>query len=39
VEKMLGALPVVAQFSRRLRIREMVDAACPMRGRRAAVEV
>jgi transposase len=28
---MLGALPVVADFSRRLRIREIVDAACPMR--------
>src|SRR6266540_1195968 len=28
---MLGALPVVADFGRRLRLREIVDAACPMR--------
>ncbi|WP_433090421.1 IS1634 family transposase [Dactylosporangium sp. CA-052675] len=28
---MLGALPVVADFSRRLRLREIVDASCPMR--------
>jgi transposase len=28
---MLGALPVVAGFSRRLGLREIVDAACPMR--------
>ncbi|HEY2669781.1 MAG TPA: IS1634 family transposase [Rugosimonospora sp.] len=28
---MLGALPVVADFSRRLRLRQIVDAACPMR--------
>src|SRR5712691_10643241 len=28
---MLGALPVVAEFSRRLRLREIIDAACPMR--------
>ncbi|MEO3863890.1 IS1634 family transposase [Acrocarpospora sp. B8E8] len=31
VEKMLGALPVVADFCSRLRIREFVDAACPVR--------
>ncbi|WP_240780191.1 IS1634 family transposase [Nonomuraea zeae] len=31
VEKMLGALPVVAAFCSRLRIRELVDAACPVR--------
>ncbi|MEV0623309.1 DUF4277 domain-containing protein, partial [Nonomuraea sp. NPDC050404] len=31
VEKMLGALPVVAAFCSRLRIREWVDAACPVR--------
>ncbi|WP_455430239.1 IS1634 family transposase [Nonomuraea jabiensis] len=31
VEKMLGALPVVAGFCSRLRIRELVDAACPVR--------
>ncbi len=31
MEKMLGALPVVADFGRRLRLREIVDAACPMR--------
>ncbi|MFC4121377.1 IS1634 family transposase, partial [Nonomuraea zeae] len=28
---MLGALPVVAAFCSRLRIRELVDAACPVR--------
>lgn len=31
MEKMLGALPVVAEFSRRLRVREVVDTLCPMR--------
>ena len=31
MEKMLGALPVVADFGRRLRLREIVDAVCPMR--------
>lgn len=31
VEKILGSLPVVANFSRRLGIRELVDAACPIR--------
>jgi transposase len=31
VEKMLGSLPVVADFCRRLGIREIVDAACPVR--------
>ncbi|WP_185077164.1 IS1634 family transposase [Nonomuraea jabiensis] len=31
VEKILGALPVVAGFCSRLRIRELVDAACPVR--------
>jgi transposase len=31
VEKTLGALPVVADFCRRLGIREIVDAACPVR--------
>lgn len=31
VEKMLGALPVVAGFCSRLRVRELVDAACPVR--------
>ncbi|WP_428981570.1 IS1634 family transposase [Nonomuraea composti] len=30
-EKMLGALPVIAGFCSRLRIRELVDAACPVR--------
>jgi hypothetical protein len=29
--KMLGALPVVAGFSSRLRLREIIDATCPMR--------
>jgi hypothetical protein len=31
VEKMLGSLPVVADFCRRLGIGEIVDAACPVR--------
>ena len=31
VEKLLGSLPVVANFCRRLRIRELVDELCPMR--------
>ena len=31
LEKRLGALPVVAQFGRRLRIAEVVDALCPVR--------
>jgi transposase len=31
VEKMLGSLPVVAGFCRRLRIREVIDRLCPMR--------
>lgn len=31
VEKMLGSLPVVAEFCRRLRIAEVVDELCPMR--------
>jgi transposase len=31
VEKLLGALPVVADFSCRLRLREIIDSACPMR--------
>jgi transposase len=31
VEKLLGSLPVVADFCRRLRIRELVDELCPMR--------
>jgi transposase len=31
VEKRLGALPVVAQFGRRLRIAEVVDELCPVR--------
>jgi hypothetical protein len=31
VEKLLGSLPVVADFCRRLRIREPADALCPMR--------
>jgi Domain of unknown function (DUF4277) len=30
VEKVLGSLPVVAVFCRRLRIREVVDGLCPM---------
>jgi hypothetical protein len=31
LEKRLGALPVVAQFGRRLRIAEVVDDLCPVR--------
>src|SRR5512142_822543 len=31
LEKRLGALPVVAQFGRRLRIAEIVDELCPVR--------
>jgi len=31
VEKLLGALPVVAGFASRLRIRDIVDDACPVR--------
>jgi hypothetical protein len=31
VEKLLGALPVVAGFSSRLKIRDIVDDACPVR--------
>jgi transposase len=31
VEKLLGSLPVVADFCRRLRIREVIDELCPMR--------
>jgi Domain of unknown function (DUF4277) len=31
VEKLLGALPVVAGFSARLKIRDIIDAACPVR--------
>jgi len=31
VEKLLGALPVVAGFSSRLRIRDIIDDACPVR--------
>jgi transposase len=31
VEKFLGSLPVVADFCRRLRIREVIDELCPMR--------
>lgn len=31
VEKVLGSLPVVADFCHRLRIREVVDELCPMR--------
>jgi Domain of unknown function (DUF4277) len=31
LEKRLGALPVVAQFGRRLRIAEVVDELCPVR--------
>ena len=30
-QKKLGALPVVAEFSRRLGVREIVDRLCPMR--------
>jgi hypothetical protein len=31
LEKRLGALPVVAQFGRRLRIAEVTDELCPIR--------
>ena len=31
LDKRLGALPVVAQFGRRLRIAEIVDELCPVR--------
>lgn len=31
VQKSLGALPVAAEFSRRLGVREIVDRLCPMR--------
>ena len=31
LEKRLGALPVVAEFGRRLRIAEIVDQPCPVR--------
>ena len=31
LEKRLGALPVVAQFGRRLRIAEIIDELCPVR--------
>ncbi len=31
LEKRLGALPVVAEFGRRLRIAEIVDELCPVR--------
>ncbi len=31
MEKFLGALPVVADYGRRLRLREIIDSACPMR--------
>jgi transposase len=31
VEKLLGALPVVAGFCSRLKIRDIIDAACPVR--------
>jgi transposase len=31
VEKLLGALPVVAGFCSRLKIREIIDEACPVR--------
>ena len=31
MEKLLGALPVVAGFSSRLRIRDIIDDACPVR--------
>jgi Domain of unknown function (DUF4277) len=37
VEKLLGALPVVAQFSRRLDVAGIVDRACPMRAEVARV--
>ena len=31
VDKMLGSLPVVAEFSRRLDLVGIIDRACPMR--------
>jgi Domain of unknown function (DUF4277) len=31
LDKRLGALPVVAQFGRRLRIAEIIDELCPVR--------
>jgi TusA-related sulfurtransferase len=31
MERLLGALPVVAGFSARLRIRDVIDDACPVR--------
>jgi hypothetical protein len=31
VEKRLGSLPVIADFSRRLNIADIVDRACPIR--------
>jgi hypothetical protein len=31
VEKLLGALPVVAGFSARLKIRDIIDDVCPVR--------
>ena len=31
LEKRLGALPVVAEFGRRLRIAEIIDELCPVR--------
>ena len=37
VEKFLGALPVVVQFCRRLRIAEVVDELCPIREARPAL--
>jgi hypothetical protein len=30
-EKLLGALPVIAGFSSRLKIRDIIDEACPVR--------
>jgi transposase len=37
VEKLLGALPVVAEFCRRLDLQGIVDRACPMRAEVARV--
>jgi hypothetical protein len=37
VEKLLGALPVVAEFCRRLDVAGIVDRACPMRAEVARV--
>ena len=31
MEKLLGALPVVAGFSSQLRIRDIIDDVCPVR--------